>query len=106
MKLYNPFTKVSINYPIDFDMHKLNYHIRHETIFSPYFTEWAVSELSSGDILYIPYGRNMCPDIYVITSKFIKKQVVKPYGIYTIPMSYFTEGEYHEKKNKTATKRP
>lgn len=93
MKLYNPYTKVYIDYPLDFDAHELNYHIRHETIFNDWCTEWAVSELSSGDILYFPYGRNMCPDIYVITKKFINKEVKKPYGIYTIPMSYFYNKE-------------
>ena len=89
MQLYNPFTKVYIDYPLDFDSHELNYHIRRETIFNDWFTEWAVSELSSGDRLYIPCGSNMSPDIYVVTRKFIEKQVKKPYGIYTIPMDYF-----------------
>ena len=89
MKLYNPFTKVTIDYPINFNLHELSYHIRRDTIFSDWFTEWAVYELSTGDRLYIPYGSNMSQDIYVITRKFINKEVQKPYGSYTIPMSYF-----------------
>lgn len=95
MKIYNPYTKVYLEYPLDFDMHKLTYHIHHETLFSDRWSEWAVAILESGDELYIPYGSNMCPDIYIITRKFINKEVSKPYGIYTIPMKYFTRGEYH-----------
>ena len=95
MRLYNPFTRVTIEYPLDFNMHELTYHIRHETLFSDRFTEWAVAVLDSGDMIYMPYGSNMCTDIYVVTVKFINKQVSKPYGIYTIPMSYFLRGEYN-----------
>ena len=97
MKIYNPYTRVHIDYPLDFDMHKLNYHIQHETLFSDRFAEWAVAMLESGDMIYLPYGQNMCPDIYIVTRKFLNKEVAKPYGIYTIPMNYFTRSESYEK---------
>lgn len=93
MKLYNPFTHQCIEYPLDFDLHVLNYHIQHETPFSTRFSEWAVSVLENGDYIYIPYGDNRCPDIYIVTALFIKKVIPKPHGIYTIPMSYFMEQE-------------
>ena len=38
MKLYNPYTKGTIEYPLDFNLEKLTYHIEHETFFCPYFT--------------------------------------------------------------------
>ena len=105
MKLYNPYTKVHIEYPLDFNGHEIVYHIQHETLFCDRFAEWTVVELSSGDTLYIPYGSNMCPDVYVVTMKFITKQVSKPYGIYTVPMRHFfkTSEVCYEKIYKNIT---
>ena len=45
MRLYNPYTRGYIEYPLNFSLEKLTYHIEHETFFCPYFTAWAVTAL-------------------------------------------------------------
>lgn len=87
MRLYNPYTRIYIEYPVDFDIHILSYHIKHETPFTDKYSEWAVSILENGDTIYMPYGNNRCTDIYIVT-RYHKL----PHGIYTIPFSYFTRG--------------
>ena len=89
MMLYNPFTRECIEYTVDFDVTVLNYHIRHETPFTDRYSEWAVSMLENGDMVYLPYGNNRCADIYVVTYEFTSKLVPFPHGIYTAPMGYF-----------------
>lgn len=90
MKLQNPYTRGYIEYPLFFEPEKLHYHIRHETPFSARYSEWAVSIIETGDMIYIPCGQNRCRSIYVVTKFFLDKTVTFPRGIYTIPMSYFT----------------
>ena len=90
MRLKNPYTKGYIEYPLCFEPEKLNYQIRHETPFTERYSEWAVSVISTGDMIYIPCGQNRCRDIYVVTKFYLDKTVTFPRGIYTIPMSYFS----------------
>lgn len=90
MRLHNPYTKGYIEYPINFDLEKLTYHIEHETFFCPYFTSWAVTILDTGDVIYIPCRENRSHDIYVVTRFYLDKTVSFPKGVYTIPLSYFT----------------
>jgi hypothetical protein len=90
MKLHNPYTKGYIEYPLDFNLHQQTYHIEHETFFCRYFTSWAVTTLDSGDVIYIPCGRNRSRDIYVVTRFYLDKTVKFPKGVYTIPLSNFT----------------
>ena len=96
MLLKNPYTKGTVEYPIDFEINSFalgryfNYHIVHETPFTQRRAEWAVSHLKNGDTIYIPYGANRCKDIYIVTSFFLDKTVTFPYGIYTLPLSYFS----------------
>lgn len=92
MRLYNPYTGQQVEYPVDFDLHVLNYHIRHETPFTDRYVEWAVSVLKNGDTIYIPYGNNRCTNIYIVTKLYTKKIITLPHGIYTMPMSRFTQG--------------
>lgn len=89
MKLQNPYTRGYIEYPLYFEPEELNYHIRHETPFTDRYSEWAVSVISTGDVIYIPYGQNRCRNIYIVTRFYINKEVAFPRGIYTIPVSYF-----------------
>ena len=96
MKLFNPYTKGCIEYPLDFDFHKQTYHIEHETFFCSYFTSWAVTILETGDMIYIPYGKNRSRDIYVVTRFYLDKTVKYPKGVYTIPLSYFTTTKIQE----------
>lgn len=90
MKLYNPYTRGYIEYPLNFDLEKHTYHIEHETFFCPYFTSWAVTILDTGDMIYIPCGENRSRDIYVVTRFFINKTVSFPKGVYTVPLKHFT----------------
>lgn len=94
MKLYNPYTRGYIDYPLVFEPHKYAYEIRHETPFSDRFSEWYVAVNDDGDYIYIPSGSNRCRYIYIVTRFYINKTVTRPYGIYTIPFSYFTEEGY------------
>lgn len=89
MRVYNPYTHGYIEYPLNFDLNVLDYHIKHETPFTDRFSEWAVSILESGDMIYIPYGANKCTNIYVVTKPYINKLLSLPHGIYTISMDYF-----------------
>lgn len=101
MKLQNPFTKGYIEYPISFAPEKLHYQIHHDTPFTKCHSEWAVSILETGDMIYIPCGQNRCRNIYIVTHFYIEKIVEFPRGIYTMPLSFFTrkqeEIEYYEK---------
>jgi hypothetical protein len=90
MKIQNPYTRGYIDYPLSFEPEKLHYHIRHETPFTDRYSEWAVSIISTGDVIYIPYGQNRCRNIYIVTRFYINKEVAFPRGIYTIPISHFT----------------
>ena len=90
MQLQNPYTRGYIDYPLYFEPEKLTYHIRHETPFSERYSEWAVSIIETGDVIYLPYGNNRCKNIYIVTRDYVDKRVQFPYGIYIIPMSYFT----------------
>lgn len=90
MKLQNPYTRGYIEYPLYFEPEKLSYFIRHETPFSNFYSEWAVSVIETGDMIYIPCGGNHCRNIYVVTKFFLDGTVQFPKGIYTIPLSYFT----------------
>lgn len=101
MRLFNPYTKGYIEYPINFDLEKLTYHIEHETFFCRYFTSWAVTVLETGDVVYIPCGENRSRDIYVVTHFYLEKVVSYPKGVYTIPLSYFTRPKFEE-ENKYA----
>ena len=106
MKLKNPYTGGYIEYPLYFEPQKLHYQVYHETPFTERYSEWAVSIIETGDIIYIPCGQNRCTDIFIVTKLFMDKVVKRPLGIYTIPMSYFLtpqncceyfiEGEYEE----------
>lgn len=93
MKLQNPYTRGYIEYPLYFEPEKLNYHIRHETPFSERYSEWAVSIIETGDVIYLPYGDNRCKNIYVVTKFFMDKTVTYPMGIYTVPVSNFMAPE-------------
>ena len=91
MQLQNPYTRGYIEYPLSFEPEKLNYFIRHETPFSEFYSEWAVSVISTGDMIYIPCGENRSRNIYVVTKFYLSGEVQYPRGIYTIPKSYFTK---------------
>ena len=90
MRLQNPYTRGYIEYPLYFEPEKLNYYIRHETPFSERYSEWAVSIIENGDMIYIPYGQNRCRNIYIVTRFYLDGTAKFPMGIYTIPISYFT----------------
>ena len=90
MQLQNPYTKGTIEYPLNLNLEKLTYHIEHETFFCPYFTSWAVTVLDTGDVVYIPCGENRSRNIYVVTRFYIEKVVQFPKGVYTVPLNYFT----------------
>lgn len=90
MRLYNPYTRKYIEYPLYFNPETLNYHIEHETPFSSFYAEWAVSVIENGDMIYIPYGKNCNRNIYIVTRWYLDKTVTFPKGIYTIPLNYFT----------------
>lgn len=90
MKLFNPYTKGYIEYPLNFDFYNRTYHIEHETFFCPYFTSWAVTILETGDVIYVPCGENRSRNIYVVTRFYLDKTVTFPKGVYTIPLNYFT----------------
>ena len=87
MRLYNPYTRVHIEYPLNFDLRTLDYYIKHETPFTDRYSEWAVSILESGDMIYLPYGNNRCHDIYIVTKQYLNKLLCFPYGIYTISIN-------------------
>ena len=89
MRLYNPYTKGYIEYPISFAPEEYNYFICHETPFSNFNSEWAVSIMENGDKIYIPCGENRSRNIYVVTKFYLDGVVKYPKGIYTIPKSYF-----------------
>ena len=97
MLLRNPYTKKYIDYPLDLSDNNIvvSYRIEHETLFCPYFSQWLVAELTSGDIIYIPTGDRNKRNIYVITSFYRKKEIKFPYGIYVIQYSDF------ERENET-----
>lgn len=90
MRVFNPYTKGYIEYPLDFALYDHTYHIEHETFFCPYFTSWAVTTLDSGDVIYVPCGQNRSRNIYVVTRFYLDKTVTFPRGVYTIPLYYFT----------------
>lgn len=92
MTLYNPYTRGRIDYPLDLSDKNIvvSYDIAHETSFCPWFTQWLVAELKSGDMIYIPAGDKNERDIYIITSFYRKKEIKYPYGVYTIKYSDFT----------------
>lgn len=90
MRMQNPYTRGYVEYPISFCPEKLSYQIRHETPFTERYSEWAVSVIDSGDVIYIPCGSNRCRDIYVVTRFYLNKELQFPNGIYKIPMSHFT----------------
>ena len=90
MQLKNPYTRGCVEYPLYFEPEKLNYFIRHETPFTDRYSEWAVSIIESGDMIYMPYGSNRCRNIYIVTKFFLDGTAKFPYGIYTIPLNYFT----------------
>lgn len=90
MRLKNPYTRGYIEYPLFFEPEKLTYQIRHETPFSAWHSEWAVSHIDTGDMIYIPCGSNKCRDIYIVTKFYLDGTVEYPLGIYTIPIQYFT----------------
>lgn len=101
MKLQNPYTRGYIEYPLYFEPEKLNYQIHHETPFTERYSEWAVSEIETGDVIYIPCGQNRCRNIYIVTKFFLNKTVSFPNGIYTIPLSYFiTPNNYNDYTKK------
>ena len=90
MQLQNPYTRGYIEYPLYFEPERMNYHIRHETPFTERYSEWAVSIIETGDMIYLPYGNNRCKNIYIVTQAYLAKRVQFPYGIYIIPLNYFT----------------
>jgi len=104
MKLQNPYTRGYIEYPLYFEPEKLNYQIHHETPFTERYSEWAVSVIETGDVIYIPYGQNRCRNIYVVTKFFLNGTVTYPQGIYTIPVSYFTTPNNYNSCNKKYSK--
>ena len=89
MKMQNPYTRGYIDYPLYFNPEKFSYFIQHETPFSNFYSEWAVSVIETGDTIYIPYGENRSRNIYVVTKFYLDGTVKYPHGIYTIPKSYF-----------------
>ena len=90
MRLFNPYTRGSIEYDLDLNLEQYTYHIEHETFFCPYFTAWAVTTLDTGDVIYIPCSQNRSRNIYVVTRFYLDKTIQFPYGVYTIPLNYFT----------------
>ena len=98
MRLHNPYTKGTIEYPLNFDLEQLTYHIEHETFFCPYHTSWAVTVLDTGDVLYVPCGENRSRNIYVVTRFYLEKVVTFPKGVYTIPLRYFTTPKFEEEE--------
>ena len=93
MKLYNPYTKGSIDYPLDLSSNNivLEYHITHETFFCAWRTSWLVLNLESGDVIYIPYGEQNRRDIYIVTPFYLNKEVQFPHGVYTLSYSKFLD---------------
>ena len=89
MTLYNPYTGTDIEYNINLDLIRRTFDIEHETDFCSFLMPWHVVLLMSGDMVYIPRGRNRSRNIYVVTKYYRIKAVEHPHGIYTIPMSYF-----------------
>ena len=89
MKLYNPYTNGCIEYPLNIDLNVLNYYIQHETPFTDRHSEWAVSVLENGDMVYLPYGNNRCYDVYIVTRLYINDPSCFPYGIYKAPINSF-----------------
>lgn len=90
MRVQNPYTRGYIEYPLSFSPEKRNYFVSHETPFTARRSEWAVSIIENGDMIYIPCGSNRCQNIYIVTKFFLQGTLTYPLGIYTIPMSYFT----------------
>ena len=91
MRLQNPYTKGYIEYPLNFEPEKLHYEIHHETPFSDFFSDWAVSIIATGDMIYIPCHQNRSRNIYIVTRFYLDKTVTFPRGIYTIPINHFTD---------------
>lgn len=89
MRLHNPYTNGYIEYTLNLDLNVLDYHIRHETPFTDRCTEWAVSVLESGDMIYLPYGNNRCTDIYIVTRYYLDKLWCFPHGIYKASVNSF-----------------
>ena len=90
MKLYNPYTKKHVEYPLSLDVCVHNYRIQHETPFSDRCVEWDVNVLEDGDMLYMPCDNNMSPYIWIVTKPYLDNEVKLPHGIYTIPVERFT----------------
>ena len=93
MQVQNPYTRGYLEYPLYFEPEKMHYYIRHETPFTERYSEWAVYIIETGDMIYLPYGQNRCRNIYIVTRFYINKEVAFPHGIYTIPISYFTNSK-------------
>lgn len=90
IKLYNPYTKKYVDHNLDLNSSVYHYRIQHETPFSDRCVEWDVDVLESGDMMYVPCGNNMCPNIYIVTKLYLDRSVKLPHGIYTIPVEQFT----------------
>ena len=86
MNLYNPYTRKSVNYPLDLSNKNIvrKYYMTHETFFCQWHTTWQVLHLQSGDVIYLPYGDRNRRDIYIVTPHYLNKTVRFPYGVYTL----------------------
>ena len=92
MNAKNPYTGGYIEYPLELlNLSRYEFRICHETPFSERYSEWAVYLLENEDMIYVPTGQNRCRNIYIVTWEFTYKEVPFPYGIYTIPLNYFTQ---------------
>lgn len=91
MLLKNPYTKKSINYPLDLSLDNIagKYFIEHDTFFCSWFTQWLVVHLYSGDMIYIPAGFRNSRDIYIVTYEYRVKEVQHPFGVYTLSYNEF-----------------
>lgn len=91
MMITNPYTRRSIDYPIDLSDNNIvvNYYITHETCFCEWHTTWLVLQLCNGDHIYIPYGEKNRRDIYLVTSYFLNKELSFPHGIYKLKYNEF-----------------
>lgn len=93
MKMLNPYTKVELEYHIDFNLVRRSYTIKHDTPFSQFHASWMVVILMTGDMVYIPCEQNLSRDIYVVTKYYRAKQCSYPHGIYTIPLNHFSTNQ-------------
>lgn len=93
MKVKNPYSRDEVDYPIDLDAVQFSYMICHETVFSPFFSEWKVSVLESGDVIYYPGLENKSRFVYIVTPFFLRHEVDKMHGIFCVPLFQFTMGD-------------